>query len=62
MKKYTITEQDLYSLFKFTFVAGEHYEKDWALKQIGEVEEITEPDFDEWFKLIEVGLKEFENK
>ena len=59
-KTYTIREQDLYSLLQFAFIAGEHYQQDWSAEQIGEIEEITEPDFGGYFE--QLDLKEFENK
>lgn len=58
MKTFAITEKDLYSLLKHAFIAGEYYQQDWSAEQIGEVEEITEPDFEEYFE--QLDLKDFE--
>ena len=54
MKKYTLTEQELYDLLKFSFIAGENYQQNWALEQTGEIEEITEPNFDEYYKQLDL--------
>lgn len=59
VETYTIQGRDLYDFLKWTFVAGEHYEKEWQLQQTGEIEEITEPDFDEWFEKLKVELEKF---
>lgn len=61
MKKYTITEKDLFNFFKWSFIAGEQYEKEWYLYQTGELEEIKEPDFDEWFKKVREEIEKYEN-
>jgi hypothetical protein len=38
-----------------TFRQGMRYQEDWHNEQIGEVEEIIEPDFNEYYKNITTG-------
>ena len=53
MKTHTFTEQQLFDLLRNSFVAGEFFAEDIQAFEWEEVEKITEPDFDEWYK----GLK-----
>jgi hypothetical protein len=59
VETYTIHSRDLYDFLKWTFVAGEHFQQDWHLNQIGELDEIKEPDFDEWFNKLEQKLEKY---
>ncbi len=36
------------------------YQENWSLEQIGEVDEVTEKDFGEWYS--DLDLTEFKNK
>jgi len=59
MKTYTITEEQLFNLLLSSFVAGECFSEDVQDFETDEIEEITEPDFDEYFKTLD--LVEYEN-
>ena len=58
MKKYTFTEEELKELLLYSFRQGEAYTENWSLEQQGEIEEITELDFEEWYEIL--NLKENE--
>ena len=60
MLQLNLTEEELKELLLNSFYQGEAYEKEWYLHQIGELEEINEKDFNEWYK--DLDLIEFENK
>ena len=59
MKKYTLTQQQLFDLLRNSFVAGEIFAEDIQDYEMEEVEEVTELDFDEYFKTL--NLFEFES-
>ena len=60
MQNITLSEEELKALLRAAFVQGICYEKNWSLCQIGEVDEITEEDFGEWYS--DLDLTEFKNK
>ena len=59
MKTYTITEEQLFKLLLSSFVAGECYSEDVQDFETDMIEEITEPDFDEYYKTL--NLADYEN-
>ena len=59
MKTYTITEEQLFKLLLSSFVAGEYYSEDVQDFETDIIEEITEPDFDEYYKNLD--LVDYEN-
>lgn len=60
MKTYKLTEQQLFDLLRNSFVAGEFFAEDVQAFEWEEVDEITEPDFDEYFNILD--LSDYENK
>ena len=60
MQNITLSEEELKALLRAAFVQGINYEKNWSLCQIGEVDEVTEEDFREWYS--DLDLTEFKNK
>ena len=46
MKNIIISELELKALLRNAFIQGERYQEDWALEQVGEVDEVTEQDFE----------------
>ena len=60
MQNITLSEEELRALLRAAFVQGICYEENWSLCQIGEVDEITEEDFGEWYSNLD--LTEFKNK
>lgn len=58
MKTYQITEEELFKLLRNSFVAGEEFAEDVIDFNMEEVEEVTELDFDEYYKTLD--LSEFE--
>ena len=63
MKKITITltEEQLKGLLKASFLAGETYQQNWSEEQSGEIEEVTEPDFGEWYKELKLNFDDSNN-
>lgn len=59
MKKYNLTEQQLFDLLRNSFVAGEFFAEDVQAFEWEEVDEVTEPDFDEYFNNLD--LSDYEN-
>lgn len=57
MEEITMTKDELKELLLNSFIQGENYEKEWYLNQIGELDEITEKDFNEWFKDLDLEKK-----
>ena len=60
MQNITLSEEELKVLLKNAFIQGEKYQENWSLEQIGEVDEVTEKDFGEWYS--DLDLTEFKNK
>lgn len=60
MKNIVLTEEQFKSFLRNAFIQGEKYQENWALEQIGDIDEITEQDFGEWY--YNLDLTEFENK
>ena len=54
MKNIIISELELKALLRNAFIQGERYQEDWALEQVGEVDEVTEQDFGEWYNSLEL--------
>ena len=54
MKNIIISELELKALLRNAFIQGERYQEDWALEQVGEVDEVTEQDFGEWYDSLEL--------
>lgn len=54
MKNIIISELELKALLRNAFIQGERYQEDWALEQIGEIDEVTEKDFGEWYNDLEL--------
>ena len=54
MKNIIISELELEALLRNAFIQGERYQEDWALEQVGEVDEVTEQDFGEWYDSLEL--------
>ena len=54
MKNIIISELELKVLLRNAFIQGERYQEDWALEQVGEVDEVTEQDFGEWYDSLEL--------
>lgn len=52
MKTYNITEKQLFDLLLNSFVAGECFSEEVQDFETGIIEEVTEPDFDEYFKTL----------
>ncbi len=60
MQNITLSEEELKVLLKNAFIQGEKYQENWSLEQIGEVDEVTEKDFGEWYS--DLDLTEFKKK
>ena len=60
MQNITLSEEELKVLLKNAFIQGEYYQENWSLEQIGEIDEVTEKDFEEWYS--DLDLTEFKNK
>ena len=60
MKNIVLTEEQFKSFLRNAFIQGERYQENWGLEQIGDIDEITEQDFGEWYDNLD--LTEFENK
>ena len=54
MKNIIISELELKALLRNAFIQGEKYQENWALEQIGEIDEVTEKDFGEWYDDLEL--------
>ena len=54
MKTIILTEERFKSLLRNAFIQGEKYQENWALEQIGEIDEVTEKDFGEWYDDLEL--------
>lgn len=54
MKTFKITEEQLFKLLRNSFVAGELFAEDFQDCEIGVVEEVTEPDFDEYYESLDL--------
>ena len=54
MKNIIISELELKALLRNAFIQGERYQEDWVLEQVGEVDEVTEQDFGEWYDSLEL--------
>lgn len=55
MKTYKITEKQLFDLLRNSFVAGEIFEEDIQDFETDAVEEVTEPDFDEYYEKLDLS-------
>ena len=53
MKTIVLTEEKFKSFLRNAFIQGEKYQENWALEQIGEIDEVTEKDFGEWYNGLE---------
>ena len=60
MKNIILTEEQFKSFLRNAFIQGEKYQENWALEQVGEVDEVTEQDFGEWYEGLD--LTNFKNK
>ena len=60
MKNIVLTEEQFKSFLRNAFIQGEKYQENWSLEQTGEVDEVTEEDFGEWYSNLD--LTEFKNK
>ena len=60
MQNITLSEEELKVLLKNAFIQGEYYQENWSLEQIGEIDEVTEKDFGEWYS--DLDLTEFKNE
>ena len=54
MKNIIISELELEALLRNAFIQGEKYQENWALEQVGEIDEVTEQDFGEWYNSLEL--------
>ena len=54
MKNIIISELELEALLRNAFIQGEKYQENWALEQFGEIDEVTEQDFGEWYNSLEL--------
>ena len=54
MKNIIISELELKALLRNAFIQGEKYQENWALEQFGEIDEVTEQDFGEWYNSLEL--------
>ena len=54
MKNIIISELELKALLRNAFIQAEKYQENWALEQVGEVDEVTEQDFGEWYNSLEL--------
>lgn len=55
MKTYKLTQQQLFNLLRNSFVAGEFFAEDVQAFEWEEVDEVTEPDFDEYFNKLDLS-------
>lgn len=62
MKNIIISELELEALLRNAFIQGERYQEDWALEQVGEVDEVTEQDFGEWYNSLELSIEKTSKK
>lgn len=54
MKNIILTEEEFKAFLRNAFIQGEKYQENWALEQIGEIDEVTEKDFGEWYNGLEL--------
>ena len=62
MKNIILTEEQFKSFLRNAFIQGERYQEDWALEQVGEVDEVTEQDFGEWYDSLNLFSLQNSNK
>lgn len=54
MKNIFLTEEEFKLFLRNAFIQGEKYQENWSLEQIGEINEVTEKDFGEWYNGLEL--------
>ena len=62
MKNIIISELELKALLRNAFIQGEKYQENWALEQVGEIDEVTEQDFGEWYDSLNLFSLQNSNK
>ena len=61
MKNIVLTEEQFKSFLRNAFIQGERYQENWALEQVGEIDEVTEQDFGEWYDSLDLTDLETDN-
>ena len=61
MKNIILTEEQFKSFLRNAFIQGEKYQENWALEQVGEIDEVTEQDFGEWYDSLDLTDLETNN-
>ena len=61
MKNIVLTEEQFKSFLRNAFIQGERYQENWALEQVGEIDEVTEQDFGEWYDSLDLTDLETNN-
>ena len=61
MKNIILTEEQFKSFLRNAFIQGERYQENWALEQVGEIDEVTEQDFGEWYDSLDLTDLETDN-
>ena len=61
MKNIVLTEEQFKSFLRNAFIQGEKYQENWALEQVGEIDEVTEQDFGEWYDSLDLTDLETDN-
>ena len=61
MKNIILTEEQFKSFLRNAFIQGERYQENWALEQVGEIDEVTEQDFGEWYDSLDLTALETNN-
>ena len=54
MKNIVLTEEQFKSFLRNAFIQGEKYQENWTLEQVGEIDEVMEQDFGEWYDSLEL--------
>ena len=49
-----LTENPFKSFLRNAFIQGKRYQENWALEQVGEIDEVTEQDFGEWYDSLDL--------
>ena len=62
MKNIILTEEQFKSFLRNAFIQGERYQENWALEQVGEIDEVTEQDFGEWYDSLNLFSLQNSNK
>ena len=62
MKNIILTEEQFKSFLRNAFIQGEKYQENWTLEQVGEIDEVTEQDFGEWYDSLSLFSLQNSNK